>query len=347
MNDKDPKNSEIDDPPINSDWIFCPVCGIKLIQIPNLKFCTNCGTNLEYVKKYRILPGSQISFGPPKLSEEDLVNTKKYKLWGPGASIGLTIGAFSLMNIATMLIFLIILFVTFNPNILIEISSNVYILSLLSLFELIFILLPVRYVKKYLQNPTFKNRLALLGFTTKGFTKKGLIKEALIGIALAFLGVFVVYGLSYLIELILEFLFGIEIIQDASGLSGDPIPVDLGSLILFSVVLLLVIGTSEEILFRGFMQKGLVRKLGDTWGILITALFFALIHLIGLFALALTTPLTLIITFILSFVPYFAISLMLGLLFYWRKENLIAVVIMHGVYDVLVILIAYLIYGVL
>ncbi|MHA2184653.1 MAG: CPBP family intramembrane glutamic endopeptidase, partial [Promethearchaeota archaeon] len=203
------------------------------------------------------------------------------------------------------------------------------------------------YVKKYRHNPTFKNRLALLGFTTKGVTKKGLIKEALIGIALAFLGVFVVYGLAFLIELILEFLFGIEIIQDASGLSGDPIPVDIGSLILFSVVLLLVIGTSEEILFRGFMQRGLVRKLGDTWGILITALFFASIHLIGIFAVALTSPLTLFITFILSFVPYFAISLMLGLLFYWRKENLIAVVIMHGVYDVLVVLIAYLIYGVL
>jgi membrane protease YdiL (CAAX protease family) len=343
MNDKNPKNSEIDDLPIDSDWIFCPVCGIKLIQIPNLKFCTNCGTNLEYIKKYKILPGSQISFGPPKLSDEDLVNTKKFKLWGPGASIGLTIGAFSLMNIVTMIIFLIILFVTFNPNVLLELSSNIYILSLFSLFEFIFVLLPVRYVKKYLQNPTFKNRLALLGFTAKGFTKIGLLKEALIGIALAFIGVLVVYGLAFLIELVLEFLFGIEIIQDASGLSGDLIPLDLGSLILFSVVILLVIGTSEEILFRGFMQKGLVQKLGDTWGILITALFFASIHLIGIFAVALTSPLTLFITFVLSFGPYFAISLMLGLLFYWRKENLIAVVIMHGVYDVLVVIIAYLI----
>ncbi|MHA1915724.1 MAG: CPBP family glutamic-type intramembrane protease [Promethearchaeota archaeon] len=345
MNDKNPKNSDIDDSPINSDWIFCPVCGIKLIQIPNLKFCTNCGTNLEHIKKYKILPGPHISYGPPKLSDEDLINNKD-KLWGPGVSIGLPIGAFSLMNIGTMIIFMIIMFITFDPNLLNDLSSNIYIISLLSLLELIFIILPVRYIKKYLQNPTLKNRLALLGFTTKGFTKKGLLKEALIGISLAVMGVIAVNGVAILIELFLEFFFGIEIVQDSSGLSGNPIPLDLGSLILFSIVLILVIGTSEEILFRGFMQKGLIRKLGDVWGILITAVFFALIHLIGLIALAITSPFAIFISFILSFIPYFAISLMLGLLYYWRKENLIAVVIMHGVYDVLVVVIAYLIYGV-
>jgi membrane protease YdiL (CAAX protease family) len=186
----------------------------------------------------------------------------------------------------------------------------------------------------------------LLGFTTRGFTKKKLLIEATIGIGLAIIGLFVVNGLAIFLELALEFFFGIEIIQDAGGLSGNPIPLDLGSLIVFSIVLILVIGTSEEILFRGFMQKGLVRKLGDTWGILITAIFFAMIHLIGLFAVSLISPFAVIISFILSFIPYFVISLILGLLYHWRKENLIAVVIMHGVYDVLVIVVAYLIYGV-
>ncbi|MFX1480148.1 MAG: type II CAAX prenyl endopeptidase Rce1 family protein [Promethearchaeota archaeon] len=45
--------------------------------------------------------------------------------------------------------------------------------------------------------------------------------------------------------------------------------------------------------------------------------------------------------FLLSFFPYFAISLLLGWLYHWRKENLLAVMITHGVYDVLTVLIAY------
>ena len=81
MNDEDTKNSEIDSQPIKSDWTFCPVCGIKLLTIPNLKFCTNCGTNLEYIKQHKKFPASQISYGTPKLSDEGLINNKEHKLW--------------------------------------------------------------------------------------------------------------------------------------------------------------------------------------------------------------------------------------------------------------------------
>ncbi|MBY8986377.1 MAG: CPBP family intramembrane metalloprotease, partial [Candidatus Lokiarchaeota archaeon] len=101
------------------------------------------------------------------------------------------------------------------------------------------------------------------------------------------------------------------------------------------------------ILFRGFMQKGLVRSLGDRWGIIITAIIFSLIHLLGIFLVALESPDLFIILFLLSFTPYFAISLMLGWLYHWRNENLIAVMITHGVYDVLVIVMTYLLYGML
>ncbi|MFX0138471.1 MAG: hypothetical protein ACFFDN_32815, partial [Candidatus Hodarchaeota archaeon] len=38
--------------------------------------------------------------------------------------------------------------------------------------------------------------------------------------------------------------------------------------------------------------------------------------------------------------PYLAISLLLGYIFYWRNENLIAVIITHGLYNSLTILIA-------
>jgi membrane protease YdiL (CAAX protease family) len=110
--------------------------------------------------------------------------------------------------------------------------------------------------------------------------------------------------------------------------------------------MVLVIGTSEEILFRGFMQKGLVRSFGKNWGIIITALTFSMIHLIGIFLLIPFDSTYFLISFLLSFFPYFAISLMLGVIFYWRKENLIAVMITHGFYDAITIMIAYFFYSV-
>jgi membrane protease YdiL (CAAX protease family) len=233
---------------------------------------------------------------------------------------------------------------TLNLDIIDSLIENSYFLSIISLFELVFIFVPVIYVKKYLENPSFKNNLILLGFTSRGYDRRNLIKEVLIGLGFAVIGVLLVTSVSILLELIIETIFRVEIIQESSELTDFGIPMDIPSFIVFVIVMILVIGTSEEILFRGFMQKGLVRSLGTKWGIIVTAFIFSMIHLIGILLLALESPFVFIISFILSFVPYFAISLMLGLLYHWRNENLITVVICHGVYDALTIILAYIIY---
>ncbi|MFX0104293.1 MAG: CPBP family intramembrane glutamic endopeptidase [Candidatus Hodarchaeota archaeon] len=345
-------------------WSFCPVCGNEIPKIQHLKFCIKCGTNLRYLKKHNILqPRKETNEQPiiyhkpviplvfselKKITDDEITNTKNHKLWGAMASFSVPLGAFLLMNFLTAGLIVVIIFFSFDLEFLFNFIMNPYFLIFSSFFELIFILFPVLHVKKYLQNPTLKNRLGLLGFTLKGMKKKGIIKEILIGFIFAGITILIVAVVSFLTEIMLELIFGIEIVRELSSTTTDVELIisssDILTLILLSIVMILIIGTSEEILFRGFMQKGLMRSLGNKWGILITAFIFSLIHLLGLFLMLLETPLVLFISFLLSFIPYFAISLILGLIYYWRNENLIAVIITHGVYNALAIILAYIFY---
>lgn len=352
----------------NKSWSFCPVCGNKIPKIQKLKFCIKCGTDLNYLKEYKQLkPTSSnnpyiqtrkfpqqdiplISYDPQKIEDDDIINTKNHELWGTGPSIGLSIGAFFAMNFATAGILVVMIFFSNDLEALLEFVANPYFIVISSFFELIFVLFPVLFIGKYLRNPSLKNRLGLLGFTSKGLDKKGILKEILIGLGLAVAGYSLVFGVSLLTEISLEFFFGIEIIQDVNAGAGDAgillVEGDILSLVLLSLVMILIVGTCEEILFRGFMQKGLTRSLGNKGGILLTAFIFAMIHVLGILLLFLDSPILILISFLLSFIPYFIVSIFLGLIYYWRNENLIAVIITHGVYDALTIILAYIsLYG--
>lgn len=159
------------------------------------------------------------------------------------------------------------------------------------------------------------------------------------------MGILLVFLVSFLIEIILELILGVDIVFTGGG-SLNEIDIilansDILALIFLAIIMISIVGTSEELLFRGFMQKGLVRTVGKYGGLIITAVLFSLIHLIGIFQIGDATPIDYLLSFLLNFFPYFALSLLLGFLFYWRKENLIAVVIMHGFYNAITIIIAY------
>lgn len=349
------------------NWLFCPVCGNKIPKIQKLKYCISCGTNLEYLKEHKILQPQEIknpyiipsqypqyhvppvSYGPKKIPDDEITNPKNYNLWGTKASIGIPLGAFLIMNFLTAGILIILIYTSFDIELLYNIISNPYFLIFSSFFEIIFIVVPISYVTKYLQNPNLENRLGLLGFTVRGFGKSKIIKEIVLGLAFAIVGLFLVAVVSFLTEIILELFLGIEIVRTVSTTTSDIEYIigssDILSIILLSAVMILIIGTSEEILFRGFMQKGLVRSLGNKAGLIITALIFALIHVLGVITMFLEDPLILLVSFLLSFIPYFAISLLLGFIYYWRKENLLAVIVTHGVYDALTIILGFLVYN--
>ncbi len=339
-------------------WDFCPICGTKIPQVENIQYCIKCGVDLQYINTHMRMPPQRSqssiqthSYGAPRsikkrLNEEDLLNLKDKKLWGTGASIGITAAAFFAMNLIALVAVFIFVFFSHSIEEAFNIIASPYFIIFSSFIELVLLIIPLLYVGKHLERPNVNNRLIILGFTSKGYSKIQLVKEILLGLGFAVVGVILVLFVSFVMEVLLSVIFGIEIVSDLVGSPDETdllISSDIFSLVLLVIIMIAIIGTSEEVLFRGFLQKGLKRNLGKTWGLLLTALIFTSIHLIGGFLLP---PLDLVIFLLLNFFPYFAISLLLGLLYYWRKENLIAVMITHGVYNAITIILAFLVFNI-
>ncbi|TFG23977.1 MAG: CPBP family intramembrane metalloprotease [Promethearchaeota archaeon] len=360
------------------EWTYCPACGSAIPSIERIRFCIKCGVDLYYIKEHKTLPSRQEenTYAQPRgypsppayykqdkvmskdaildnkdnsqgrydgpyglITDDKLLDTKERRLWSGWASISIPLLGFLAMQGVLFGIIILIVFIVMDINAIINIVLNPFFLVIITLVELVLILFPIWWSGRYLQNPNLKNRLTVLGFSTRGFDRKGIMKEVGIGIGFAFIGLLVVIGSSLLIQIILE-LFGVRIIPQEDPYVTITI-YDLITLILMILMMILVVGPCEEIAFRGFMQRGLSRVLSKNWGFIITALIFAGIHLINIFILSENLG-DLFISFLLVFPPYLAISLMIGGLYRWREENLIAVSITHGVYNSLTLIIAFL-----
>ena len=360
------ENNEDHSPKNPIGWKVCPFCGAQIPELADLRFCTSCGIDLEYLKTHKRIPPDYLERlyssrsnvldqqsvlwkGIKQISDDEILETQDNKLWSVLASIGLTIAAVLIMNVVAVV--LIIPFIFFVPSMeaLMNILSSPYFIIITSFAEIILMVVPIIYVKKYLKNPTLKNRFALLGFTVKGMNFGKIIKEILIGLAFSVIGIIVVLFVSFFVQIIVEFFFGFQVVNNVSSSGGSVdtfiLASDVPALILLMLTMIVVVGISEEILFRGFMQKGLVRRLGKQGGLWITALIFTFIHLIGSFLIYDIFSISFLISFIISFFPYLAISFLLGTVYLWRKENLIAVIIMHGFYDALTVLMVFMVYN--
>ncbi|MHA1342897.1 MAG: lysostaphin resistance A-like protein [Promethearchaeota archaeon] len=352
-------------------WKYCPYCGEAIPNIENLRYCMNCGIDLKYLYEKKEIPPDfessyvfeekQIYYEPvpylelkphkEKISKKNISYMKNQKLWGIKASLFLPLLAFTVMNLIVIGILFLLVAIFLNITIVYGIvSSPAFLMFTLSL-ELILIIFPITYVRHLFEKkPSIKTRLELFGLTRKGYNNSELIKEITIGFIVAIAGIILVASVIMTMEVIVEFLFGIEIVRTAGSTPTNDVDLlisgaDILILVILVLMMFFIVGISEEILFRGFMQKGLVRNIGKTWGIIITAIIFSLIHLITIFIISFESPTLFVILFLLLFFPYLSISLLLGLVYNWRNENLIAVIIAHGAYDAFTIILAFIFYG--
>ena len=86
--------------------------------------------------------------------------------------------------------------------------------------------------------------------------------------------------------------------------------------------MLAFVGLAEELLFRGLLQSDLTRALGWKWGVVLSSLMFAVMHLTWRSIPEL-------------FFVFFA-SLILGYLYY-KTKSLVAPIVMHGIGNVILV----------
>ncbi|MBD3196190.1 MAG: CPBP family intramembrane metalloprotease [Candidatus Lokiarchaeota archaeon] len=338
-----------------NNWKYCPRCGAELPPIDDIKYCTRCGLDIAYLKKYNKVPSDSISKVDikkderPKLTEDEIFTKKEGRIWDNPASIFIPLGAFGAMELAVSIIILPLIFFIPMNQLLNDILNSTVFLIVFSLFEYIFILIPFLYVGLFLERPTIGNRLAILGLTTKRKTGLETIQEILLGVIFAIIALILVNLISLFLEFIMSFFFNLESIFGTQTPTSETdlyiASSNIIEIVLLVIIMIVVIGPSEEVAFRGFMQKGLSRTLGRNLGLIITALIFTGIHLISIAVIALESAIGAIVAFILLFFPYFVISLLLGYLFIWRNENLIAPTITHGIYNSLTVLMGFLVFN--
>lgn len=183
--------------------------------------------------------------------------------------------------------------------------------ALLSVSELLLVVPPIYYIKK--------RRLPL---NSIGFKTNFPMKELAIGLMA---GIFMI-GLNYILSWLLYQVPGVPTPDDSSMFH----PESVLEVVALVVLMMIVVGPTEEILFRGFLQRRLEiyyhnhKKEYRMWALVMASFIFAAIHL-DLSGLAVR----------------FVLGLILGSLAQKQKYSLLAPSIAHGINNSMIVVLAF------
>ncbi|MHA1730160.1 MAG: CPBP family intramembrane glutamic endopeptidase [Promethearchaeota archaeon] len=357
---KDNLTSSKDEVHISKEEIlsFCPNCGSKIIWSEELKFCIRCGIYIiPYIPKDQInlwfdrdqpLTDEEINvlYSTTHLPSQYSTKTPSWypthrviiKSWEWKAALGVPLLSFVVQIILTVIVFVIMIFVLF-PSLQLDPSNIVippqfmdWILFLGYILSFVFLLIPYAMVGHYLPvNATKRDRWNAIGIPVGKMDGKHFLKEVGIGLSFAVLMTAVIIVVQYISGFLTELIYHIPA-EQLIGESTEIVPTSLGFFIITIIFMFISIGPSEEVLFRGFCQKGLERSWGKNIALIITAVYFSLFHI---FVYFFQPPI-----FFFFFFPYLSISLMLGFLYKWR-DNIIAAIFAHACYNSLQFILAF------
>jgi membrane protease YdiL (CAAX protease family) len=344
---------------------FCPGCGNEIKWTKDIRFCMTCGMNLiPFIPKEKIQEWLGIPLTPEEIEElynyrpaqviYPLVQSYNYRQrrpWKILAAFWVPLLAILVKLIVSVVILVIYLSIAVGLNNIdttnMDALLNEHLLPLTIIefvTQIAFLLVPYWLTAVYFPyKAPKKERWESLGvpFGLKG---KQWATEIGIGAAFSLIMTGLVFGVQYASAYLTQLFFGIP--ADALlSVEADPsiynFSSNFGFIILYCAFMILSIAPSEEVLFRGFTQKGIQDsfrnpKLGKALGLVLTAVYFSFFHIYSFLLIdevALRIPLL-----FFTFLPYLSLSLVLGFLYMWRK-NLISAITAHALYNILQFLI--------
>ncbi len=267
-------------------------------------------------------------------------------LWPPKWSLlSVLIGMFLLLTAMFVAIFIIILaIVAEDPSLLsgdfavleelvYNVALNPVSTALLSATEFVLVIVPFAVTRKY--RKSVKDRFMLLGWwpytgeSGRGWGRLGKDLTWALVIALGLV------GFQFIIVVLNDALWRPLIPSGGSALGDVDVsitPQNPLQLVLLVASMMLVIAPTEELLFRGFSQQGLEARLDPKYSLVMSAMLFTIVHVIGGFVDLFALP--------FLFFPYFLLSLILcGI--YWKTKDLNLLIFIHGMYDSLLVVYSY------
>jgi membrane protease YdiL (CAAX protease family) len=218
-------------------------------------------------------------------------------------------------------------------NLVYDVLLNPVSTALLSITEFVLVIPPFAIMRKY--RKSVKERFMLLGWwpysgeSGRGWARLG--KD----LAWAFFIALGLVGFQFIVVILNDALWTPFIPAGTSALGDVDVaitPQNPFQLVLLVTSMMLVIGPTEEILFRGFSQQGLEARLDPKNALIISALLFTVVHVISGVADPVSLP--------FLFFPYFYLSLVLcGI--YWKTKDLNLMIFVHGLYDSLLVIYSY------
>nr|MDO8111030.1 CPBP family glutamic-type intramembrane protease [Candidatus Sigynarchaeota archaeon] len=332
--------------------------GMGRASMPNLtgetpvrcKFCNNDVDNyLKQGSVYCPFCGAVINAArtPGQQSKDSNLLTGR-ALWPAKWSVlGVVLGMLLLLAFGIMIpVIIVIAVIAPNPEpylsdptaleqLIVQLLLNPWSTALLSLTEFGLIVPPIVVLKKY--RKSFKERIMLLGwrpyFGEPARGQTGWPRFARdIGFS-TFLAVAMV-GFQFLVVILNDAIWAplIPASDPLAGLDQSITPQDPFQFMALVASMLLVIGPTEEMLFRGFAQQGLEAHTSERNAWFISVLMFTIVHVTSGFVELSLLP--------YMFFPYFYLSMVFCAI-YTKTKNLNLMIFIHGIYDALLVLLSY------
>ena len=211
-------------------------------------------------------------------------------------------------------------------------------LGFLSFLEIVLVITPLVVLRK--ARPTVGGRLQILGwhpYFPAGIPRATGVKRLCTDVVAGFVFGLGFVGMQFLVSILNVMIWGPSKANELSRNSGSTTPTDVGQLVFLVATFIFVIGPVEEILFRGFAQEGLAARHSPWTAMIITALLFTAAHI------AVIYNLFLLLQAAYLFLPYFVLSVVLCTLS-MKTKNLNLLIFVHGIYDSLLVIYAYVLY---